>query len=177
MVNDRSGGNSQFQINENSRVNFNLGRSAQSSQFMVNDRSNASSAFNIKEQSISSINFQIGGTMNLNTVKSKDFEISQSHFPVSASTGTSNAKPNAYDDRKITASGSYNINQHLQQMQLGNDSDNYSEDFYSDGEFEEPDPAFQQTIQKQTLNKVVDIYQKYLNPDEQDFKLSESFKK
>ena len=41
------------------------------------------------------------------------------------------------DERPLTGTGAYNIAQQLQNMELG-DSDNYSDDFYSD-EFEQED--------------------------------------
>ena len=80
-------------------------------------------------------------------------------------------------------------------MELADDSDNYSEDFYSDedrkqgeDEFEDrSDDSFdqQETVKQANLNEVVNIYQKYLGPGEQhqddsgkflDYQFSDSFK-
>jgi len=79
----------------------------------------------------------------------------------------------------------------MDQMKLGHDSDNYSdEDFYSD-EFEEEEHEeadrddhnfdLDETVQKKELNELVGIYQRYLDPEEdshtfEEFQMSESFK-
>jgi len=81
------------------------------------------------------------------------------------------------DDRKITGTGSYDLQKNFEDMELADDSDNYSEDFYSDedrkqgeDEFEDrSDDSFdqQETVKQANLNEVVNIYQKYLGPGEQ----------
>lgn len=138
----------------------------------------------------------------------EDFELSQSAHPLmgtvihNRASHATNESTSASDDRQITATGKYNLDAQLQNMGLGNDSDNYSdEDFYSDedgggtklgmvraaaqdeSDREDDDFAFDETVKKGELNQVLDIYERYLERNEEDssgnfddYKPTESFK-
>lgn len=123
---------------------------------MVNDRSTGSSAYNINpERSIGSINFNIEASSGLAragqaaihgvSASHVDFELSQSKNPLNGTVirnppsvqSTSGSSYKKDEERKISSTGQYNIEAEMEKMGLGNDSDNYSDDFYSDEDNEE----------------------------------------
>lgn len=154
--NAASAGSSQFEVNDRSvasnklRLENKNGNSCASSAFSVNDRSGGSSHFSVNERSIGSASFQVTAShmmrpgQMLPTDATLNFDLSQSHNPLLDSTQNPRPQPSTAasskktEERKLTGTGQYNIDRELEKMNIGNDSDNYSdEDFYSDQDQED----------------------------------------